>query len=245
MMSLSVHERAVEKLTLITTVDSAEVMRCFHEAVLKLAASGLRIELIVAGDTAAMAKLDSCHFSPEAGVDIRPLIVPSGTGQFAAILAGMRQVSGDVVLTIDPDMANNLGDLERFLACYRRGADVVYGWRQKRNDVSWPRIFLSRIFSLLVLAVSKPRVHDINTPMVMLSRPALEHLLAHPAGIGDLKLYMPFAFSGSFAEVPIAVDCPVLKNSNYGAGDMAGLFFSQLLGVLVFFFSVRMRGNGD
>ena len=63
---------------------------------------------------------------------IRGLHHSRNQGQSAALLSGMRQAAGDVIVTLDGDLQNNPSDipalLERLAQC-----DVVYGCRSRRS----------------------------------------------------------------------------------------------------------------
>src|SRR5262249_37304285 len=55
-------------------------------------------------------------------------------GQHQAILAGFREVTGDVVVTLDADLQNPPEEIPNLLAKYDEGYDVVGGVRQQRQD---------------------------------------------------------------------------------------------------------------
>ena len=53
-------------------------------------------------------------------------------GHQNALLAGLLTVSGDVVISVDADLQDDLGVIETMLAKYRDGAQIVYGVRAER-----------------------------------------------------------------------------------------------------------------
>ena len=57
-------------------------------------------------------------------------------GHQSAILAGMMYARkyADAVVTIDADLQQDIEALDRFLACYRKGCEVVYGIRNDRHS---------------------------------------------------------------------------------------------------------------
>ena len=57
-------------------------------------------------------------------------------GHQSAILAGMMTARkyADVVVTIDADLQQDIEALDKFLDCYMKGAEVVYGVRNDRNS---------------------------------------------------------------------------------------------------------------
>ena len=64
-------------------------------------------------------------------------------GQTAAMLLGLREARGDILVTMDGDLQNNPADIPQLVR--RIGpVDVVCGYRAKRRD-SWSRRVASRI----------------------------------------------------------------------------------------------------
>ncbi len=75
-------------------------------------------------------------------------------GQSFAMLFGLHEAKGDVLVTIDGDMQNNPADIPRLVA-ELAGADVVCGYRAKRKD-TWAR----RIGSRLANRIRNQFTHD-------------------------------------------------------------------------------------
>ncbi|RMH01595.1 MAG: glycosyltransferase [Planctomycetota bacterium] len=66
-------------------------------------------------------------------------------GQTAAFAAGFRAARGELIVTLDADLQNDPADIPRLLAVQaERDADVVLGYRSRRND-NWLRRLSSRI----------------------------------------------------------------------------------------------------
>lgn len=58
-------------------------------------------------------------------------------GKEAAMTAGIARARGDVVLIIDADLQEPLDTIERMVAKWREGYDMVYAVRNSREDESW------------------------------------------------------------------------------------------------------------
>ena len=56
-------------------------------------------------------------------------------GLSTALVAGMREARGEIIVTLDSDLQNDPGDIPKLLA-YLDRYDMATGWRQKRED-SW------------------------------------------------------------------------------------------------------------
>jgi len=75
-------------------------------------------------------------------------------GQTAAIMAGIRQSSGAVIVPMDADGQNDPADIPGLMAKLDEGYDVVSGWRKNREDRALSRKLPSMIANRLISAVS-------------------------------------------------------------------------------------------
>jgi hypothetical protein len=62
---------------------------------------------------------------------------------------------------VDGDGQHTMADAPLFLDAIARGADVVFGWKKKRND-PWPRLVLSKGLNTLSGWILGSPLHDIN-----------------------------------------------------------------------------------
>ncbi len=69
-------------------------------------------------------------------------------GHQSAILAGMMaaRAHADMVVTIDADLQQDIEALDRFLACYQEGCEIVYGVRNNRNTDGFFKKTTANIF---------------------------------------------------------------------------------------------------
>jgi polyisoprenyl-phosphate glycosyltransferase len=68
---------------------------------------------------------------------VKGLKLSRNQGHQNALLAGLLSAKGDVLVSLDADLQDDLGAVERMLAAHARGADVVFGVRARR-DVDTP-----------------------------------------------------------------------------------------------------------
>lgn len=216
-------------LSVVSTVDPRPgLMPAFLSAIAEYAqARGLCIELVLVDDLAVLA--GSAPSVPDTGglLTVRVLPPAADGGHDVAVMRGVAASRGEALVCIDPDMAGNVPDIDRLLAAWRGGAELVYTWRCERADTSLPRRWLSTVFNALVRLFTRAPVHDINTPMFLGSaraRAAALSDLSHPYA---LKLSMYFLFAGQFAEVPIRVR-GAASGSNFSAAVLAGLFWRRV-----------------
>jgi glycosyltransferase involved in cell wall biosynthesis len=81
-------------------------------------------------------------------------------GQTAAMSAGFRFATGDVIIPMDGDRQNDPNDVPRLLAKLDEGFDVVSGWRKDRKDKAVSRRLPSIIANRLISRWSKVHLHD-------------------------------------------------------------------------------------
>ena len=100
-------------------------------------------------------------------------------GQTAAMMAGIRYASGDVLIPMDGDGQNDPADIARLLDKLEEGFDVVSGWRQDRKDAPLARNLPSRVANWLISRISGVRLHDYGCSLKAYRREVLK----------DVKLY--------------------------------------------------------
>jgi len=108
---------------------------------LRPALPGLEVVFVDDGSTdATWARLDACRARYDG---FRPIRRGRNRGQSAAMLAGLRQAKGDVLVVLDGDRQNDPRDIPRLVAALE-GCDAVCGYRARRKD-SCSRRLASRL----------------------------------------------------------------------------------------------------
>ena len=82
-------------------------------------------------------------------------------GKSAAVAIGFAEARGKYVVTMDADLQDDPGEVPQMIAKLEAGADLVSGWKQKRND-PWSKTIPSRFFNFVTRAVSGVKLHDFN-----------------------------------------------------------------------------------
>ncbi|MBM2820991.1 MAG: hypothetical protein HW405_751 [Candidatus Berkelbacteria bacterium] len=80
-------------------------------------------------------------------------------GQTAAIGAGVKSASGDVIVALDADLQNDPADIPKLLIKINEGYDVVSGWRKNRRD-KYLRVFFSKMANRIIAWATKVRIND-------------------------------------------------------------------------------------
>lgn len=123
-------------------------------------------------------------------------------GQTSALMAGIDESSGDILITIDADLQNDPADIPMLLKELHKGADVVSGWRRDRKDAAIRRNFVSRLANRLISWISGVRLHDYGCTLKAYRREVLDGVRLY----GEMHRFVPIYASWKGARV---VETPV------------------------------------
>jgi len=84
----------------------------------------------------------------------------SNSGQTAALNAGFKNASGNIIITMDGDLQNDPDDIGKFIQKLNEGYDIVLGWRHDRKDLLISRKVPSKIANWLISKVTGVPVKD-------------------------------------------------------------------------------------
>lgn len=82
-------------------------------------------------------------------------------GKSPALNAAFERVQGQIVLTLDADLQDDPAMIPQFVERIEAGADLVSGWKQRRND-PLDKTAPSKIFNAVVRRVSGVQLMDFN-----------------------------------------------------------------------------------
>ena len=80
--------------------------------------------------------------------------------QSAAINTGINQSKYENIVIMDGDLQNDPSDLDKMIAEFEKGTDMVIGWRKHRKDNFFFRTLPSIIANFIVRLFSKSKIHD-------------------------------------------------------------------------------------
>jgi glycosyltransferase involved in cell wall biosynthesis len=135
-------------------------------------------------------------------------------GQTAAMMAGIRYASGDIIIPMDGDMQNDPADIAMLLAKLDEGYDVVSGWRRDRKD-SLQRTLPSRVANFLISWISGVHLHDYGCSLKAYRRDVVKDVKLY----GEMHRFIPIYASwegGRVAEVPVTHHPRLHGQSKYG-----------------------------
>ncbi|HLX21709.1 MAG TPA: glycosyltransferase family 2 protein [Usitatibacter sp.] len=136
-------------------------------------------------------------------------------GQTAAMMAGIRYASGEIIVPMDGDMQNDPADIAKLVAKLDEGFDVVSGWRRDRKDSVLQRTLPSRAANFLISWISGVHLHDYGCSLKAYRRDVLKDVKLY----GEMHRFIPIYASwegGRVTEVPVTHHPRMHGQSKYG-----------------------------
>ncbi|MEZ6021133.1 MAG: glycosyltransferase family 2 protein [Planctomycetota bacterium] len=159
---------------------------------------------------------------------------PCNFGQTPAMAAGFEVSQGPIVLTLDADLQNDPADIPAMVERLRAGADLVVGWRKRREDGLWLRRLPSRLANRLIAFVTGARIHDTGCTLKAYRR----ELVARTPIYAEQHRFLPALAVASGARIEELVVNH--RARRFGASKYG---ISRALRVLVDLLGVRLFGT--
>lgn len=121
-------------------------------------------------------------------------------GQHAAVIAGLEQSKGDIVITLDADLQNPPEEIPRLIDAMDKGYDVVGTVRQQRQDTLFRRV-ASAIINKGVQKSTGVMMHDYGCMLRAYQRHIVEAMLK----CREHSTFIPI-LANSFARTTTEID---------------------------------------
>ncbi|MFA4818123.1 MAG: glycosyltransferase family 2 protein [Parcubacteria group bacterium] len=154
-------------------------------------------------------------------------------GQTAAMSAGIKAASGDIIIPMDADMQNDPKDIPQFLNKINEGFDVVSGWRKNRRDPLSKKI-PSRLANWLIGLITGVKIHDYGCSMKAYKRELIQGINLY----GEMHRFIPAYINwqgGRVTEIEVNHRARIHGKTNYGISRT----FRVLLDLIVIKFLSR------
>lgn len=174
-------------------------------------------------------------------------------GHQNALLAGLFTAEGDIIVSIDADLQDDLAAIGEMIERYREGCDVVYGVREARDSDTFFKRFTAETFYKLLSMLGAQTIYN-HADYRLLSRRAIEALKDYREVNLFLRGMIPLIGFES-AVVYYARDPRFAGESKYPLRRMIGLALDAvtsfsvvplrlitLIGFVVFLFTAGMSG---
>lgn len=189
---------------------------------------GRDFELVVVDDgsrdrsaqiVAAAARQDPTH--------VVGVFLNRNYGQHAAVMAGLAQARGNVVVTLDADLQNPPEEIPKLVGAIDAGHDVVGGVRRLRRDSCF-RLLASKLMNHIMRRLTRVAVTDYGCMLRAYRRDVVDAVLAceeHGAYVPSLAN----SFAGRIAEVEVEHVPRRSGRSSYRLGTLVNLYFDLLV----------------
>ena len=159
---------------------------------------------------------------------LRVVGLKQNRGLSTALLAGMREARGRIIVTLDSDLQNDPEDIPRLLE-YLDRYDMATGWRQKRED-PWLKRIASRIGNSVRNWLSGERINDSACTLRVFRRECLQDI---PIFNGMHRFMSTLAKMEGFRviEVPVTHHPRKFGKSKYNIRNRMMRSFVDLLAV--------------
>jgi glycosyltransferase involved in cell wall biosynthesis len=161
---------------------------------------------------------------------VRVIEFEKNTGQSAAIHAGVMAARGELIALLDGDLQNDPADIPRLIDEIDRGADLVCGWRVKRQDSWWKRV-QSRIANRVRQGFTGDGVRDTGCTLKVMRRECRDALVPF-TGMHRFIPALIAAQGARVVEVPVNHRARRHGVSKYGLANRAWRATCDLAGVM-------------
>ncbi len=194
----------------------------------------LRWEMILIDDGSRDSTAAALQAAVASYPELRPLYLRRNYGQTTAMQAGFDHAQGAVVVTLDGDLQNDPADIPALLATLEAtGADIVSGWRKRRQDNALTSNLPSRIANRLIASITGLKLHDLGCSLKAYRRDLLDELKIY----GELHRFIPavaMQYGAKIVEQEVSHHKRQFGESKYGldktlrvALDIIQLYFFQ------------------
>lgn len=136
-------------------------------------------EIIFVDDGSTDSSLEIMNSIVQNDSRVKILQLARNFGQTAALSAGIKFASGEIVILMDADLQNDPRDIPLLISKLKEGYDLVSGWRKKRSDPFFTRTLPSMVANFLIAFITRINLHDFGCTLKAYRRGLL----------GDINLY--------------------------------------------------------
>ncbi len=117
---------------------------------------------------------------------VRVITFHRNFGKANALCAGFKNVTGDMIFTMDGDLQDDPAEFRNFLKKLDKGYDLVTGWKFHRKDPIGKRL-PSKLFNYLIRKMTGVDIHDSNCGFKVYRKEVLDTIDVY----GEFHRYLP------------------------------------------------------
>lgn len=124
----------------------------------------------------------------ERNPNVKGLRFQKNYGKSQALNAGFKQVTGDVVITMDADLQDSPDEIPELFNLIKSGDfDLVSGWKKKRFDSKIRKNIPSKLFNAAARKTSGLKLHDFNCGLKAYKNEVVKNIDVN----GEMHRYIP------------------------------------------------------
>lgn len=147
---------------------------------------GFSYEIILINDGSSDRSWDIIQSLSKVNKSIKGLNFTRNYGKSAALDAGFRKASGEVVITMDADLQDSPDEIPGLYAMITSGFDVVSGWKKERHDPI-SKTIPSKFFNGVTRWISGIQLHDFNCGLKAYRNKVVKNITVY----GEMHRYIP------------------------------------------------------
>ncbi len=154
--------QANQQLSIVVPLYNEEenVPILIEKIVTEMSEESFNYEIICVDDGSSDRTFDSLKKLATKNQNIRVVKFRKNYGQTPAMVAGIKQAVGEIIITMDGDLQNDPSDIKTLVEKIYEGYDIVVGWRHKRQDKLISRKIPSVIANWIIGKVTGVPIKD-------------------------------------------------------------------------------------
>ncbi len=192
------------KLSLVIPVlNEVDSLRELHAQISKTAAEqSLNVEVVFVDDGSRDGSWSVIEELAAGDARVSGIRFRRNFGKAAALTAGLKAASGDLIMTMDADLQDDPAEIPHFIVKLNEGFDVVNGWKMRRLD-PWHKVYPSKVFNWLVGRLTGLKLHDHNCGVKLFRAEVAREIRLY----GELHRFVPvLAFARGFRVTELGVN---------------------------------------
>jgi glycosyltransferase involved in cell wall biosynthesis len=207
------------KLSVVTPIhNEAESIPLFYDEITKaLKTFSGGYEVVAVDDGSTDKSWEKLRTIAQRDTTWKPIRLRTNQGQTAALMAGIHNAIGGIIITIDSDLENDPADILKLVSALESSdVDIVSGWREDRwKDHGLSRRLPSRIANWLISRITGLELHDHGCTLKAYKREVFEGIELY----GDMHRFVAAYLSWRGArvtEISVAHRSRQFGASHYG-----------------------------